>query len=192
MMRIMVVLWSVLAAGVGVSLFLLKHEVRSLEDELSDIGRQIQAGDESIHVLKAEWSFLNDPARLRRLAEAHLDLRQLKPEQMTTAAASPMVLAALERSLAETAASTARVASAAPKAVPTEKLAEKPAEKLVVSKTARQPITTAAARPPIVTAAARPLITTAAARQPTPITRVAKPMVVPRGLVQVVSARSVQ
>lgn len=176
MMRVMVILWSMLAAGVGVSLFLLKHEVRSLEEELGDITRQIRTGDESIHVLKAEWSYLNDPGRLRRLAEAHLDLQPLKPEQITTAAASSMVLAAMERSMAENAARVATVSGRAP-AGPSPAPAEKSAahEKTTTTKPA-------ATRPPL--DIARPA-------KPTTITHAAGPAAV-RGLAQVVSARSVQ
>ncbi|MEO5373255.1 MAG: hypothetical protein H7840_03130 [Alphaproteobacteria bacterium] len=99
MIRIMVVLWTVLAAGVGVSLFLLKHEVQSLEDELNAVNRDIRAGHETIHVLKAEWSFLNDPARLRRLAETHLQMTSLRPEQITTVAVLPAALAAAAQGL---------------------------------------------------------------------------------------------
>ncbi len=169
MMRVMVILWSMLAAGVGVSLFLLKHEVRSLEEELGDITRQIRTGDESIHVLKAEWSYLNDPGRLRRLAEAHLDLQPLKPEQITTAAASSMVLAAMERSMAENSARVATVSGRAP--------AEKSAA----------PEKTTTTKP----AATRPPLDIARPAKPTAITHAAGPAAV-RGLAQVVSARSVQ
>ncbi|MFN3076910.1 MAG: hypothetical protein ABT940_08540 [Alphaproteobacteria bacterium] len=89
MIRIMVVLWSVLATGVGVSLFLLKHEVQSLEDDLDRINRSVRTGEESIHVLQAEWAFLNDPPRLRRLAETHLHMTPTLPRQITTIAALP-------------------------------------------------------------------------------------------------------
>ncbi len=98
MIRIMVVLWAVLAAGVGVGLFLLKHEVQSLEDELVQANHAIRMTQESIHVLKAEWSFLNDPVRLHRLAERHLGMTLLKPGQVIVAAALPFVLDALEQS----------------------------------------------------------------------------------------------
>lgn len=97
MIRIMVALWSVLAVGVGVGLFLLKHEVQSLEDDLNRINRDIQARQESIHVLKAEWSFLNDPARLRRLAETHLHMTAPLPDQVTGAATMAAALTAMEQ-----------------------------------------------------------------------------------------------
>lgn len=98
MIRIMVVLWTVLAASVGVGLFLLKHEVQTLEEELARLNQTIRSTQENIHVLKAEWSFLNDPARLHRLAERHLGMKVLKPEQITMAIALPAILDALTQS----------------------------------------------------------------------------------------------
>lgn len=92
MIRIMVVLWTVLAAGVGVGLFLLKHEVQALEEELVRLNRAIRLTQENIHVLRAEWSFLNDPTRLHRLAEEHLGMTVLKPEQMVMTVALPAML----------------------------------------------------------------------------------------------------
>ncbi|MBF0561542.1 MAG: hypothetical protein HQL37_05865 [Alphaproteobacteria bacterium] len=85
----MVILWSVLATSVGVSLFMLKHEVQSLETDLDRINRSIEAGEENIHVLEAEWSYLNDPPRLRRLAETLLGMTPVLSNQITTIAALP-------------------------------------------------------------------------------------------------------
>ena len=100
MIRMMIVLWTVLAASVGVGLFLLKHEVQTLEEELAQTNRAIRVTQEGIHVLKAEWSFLDDPVRLHRLAARHLGMAPLKPEQVTLAAALPAVLDGLSRSSA--------------------------------------------------------------------------------------------
>lgn len=82
MMRGMTVLWAVLAAAVGVGLFMLKYEVQTLEDRLAGLNRDIYRNQESIHVLKAEWSYLNDPTRLRDLSERLLSMRVVKPSQV--------------------------------------------------------------------------------------------------------------
>ncbi|KAF0110950.1 MAG: hypothetical protein FD149_2580 [Rhodospirillaceae bacterium] len=99
MIRMMIVLWIVLAASVGVGLFLLKHEVQALEEQLAQTNRAIRVTQKGIHVLKAEWSFLNDPARLHRLAARHLGMTPLRPEQLTVAAALPAMLDGLARRL---------------------------------------------------------------------------------------------
>jgi len=76
---------SALAAGVvGIGLYFVKHEVKEQEAHLADLNRQIQTHQEAIHVLKAEWSFLNDPARLKQLSEKYLDMKVMGPTQVTT------------------------------------------------------------------------------------------------------------
>jgi cell division protein FtsL len=78
------ILWSVLAGGIGVGLFFIKHEVKDLERQLGKLTAEIQHEQETIHVLRAEWSYLNDPARLRALAEKHLGMHPVTPAQVAT------------------------------------------------------------------------------------------------------------
>jgi hypothetical protein len=72
-----------------VVLFALEFQVRKLEDELAGLDRSIVAESQAIHVLKAEWSYLNDPWRLRRLAERFLELTPVRPEQLSSLADLP-------------------------------------------------------------------------------------------------------
>lgn len=90
MMRGMTILWTVLALCVGVGLFLLKYEVQSLEEKLARLNGEIRHNQESIHILKAEWSYLNDPERLRELNERHLSLKAFRPDQIVSIAELPM------------------------------------------------------------------------------------------------------
>lgn len=78
-----------LAGALGVGLFFIKHRVKEQEARLAELNREIQTGQEAIHVLKAEWSYLNDPARLRQLSEKYLDMKVMGPSQVTTLAALP-------------------------------------------------------------------------------------------------------
>jgi cell division protein FtsL len=78
------ILWTCLAGAVGVGLFSVKHEVKEQEQRLSQLNRDIQREQEAIHVLKAEWSYLNDPTRLRALSEKHLGMRPVVPTQVAT------------------------------------------------------------------------------------------------------------
>jgi cell division protein FtsL len=78
------ILWSLLALCVGVVLFVVKYEVKDQETRLADLNAQIRRNQENIHVLRAEWSYLNDPARLRTLAEKHLGMRPISPTQVAT------------------------------------------------------------------------------------------------------------
>lgn len=71
-----------LTVAVGVGLFLIKYRVQSLEVQLQRLNRDIMADRELIHVLKAEWSHFNEPARLRALAGRHLDMIPIQSEQV--------------------------------------------------------------------------------------------------------------
>ncbi len=74
MFRNTTVLFAMVVGVLVVALFMLKHQVRALEEQLAHINRQIGDEQQQIHVLKAEWSHLNDPARLKELAKRHLNL----------------------------------------------------------------------------------------------------------------------
>ena len=72
------------AGAVGVGLFFIKHEVKEQEARLAELNQEIQRNQEVIHVLKAEWSYLNDPARLRALSEKFLSMKVMGPTQIVT------------------------------------------------------------------------------------------------------------
>lgn len=89
MIRGMTLLWALLAVIAGVAMFMVKYEVQALEDDLRKANRQIRADREQIHVLQAEWAYLNEPGRLRDLAEKHLGLKTFEPGQVITLAGLP-------------------------------------------------------------------------------------------------------
>lgn len=78
------ILWTLLAVSVGVVLFVVKYEVKDLEHRLAGLNAEIHRNQETIHILRAEWSYLNDPARLRTLAEKHLGMKPVTPTQVAT------------------------------------------------------------------------------------------------------------
>ena len=78
----MVVLWLTLTLFVAVGSSVLKNQVQGLERRLDAINANIQKDIESIHVLKAQWSFDNSPERLKKLAYEQLSLEKAKPEQI--------------------------------------------------------------------------------------------------------------
>ncbi len=84
MMRRTTVLFVFLAAALSLALFSLKYQVQDLEDEFVGLKHSIFAERRAVHVLEAEWSYLNDPARLGPLAARHLGLRPVESEQLGT------------------------------------------------------------------------------------------------------------
>jgi len=82
-------LWFTLTCVVCFGSFILKNQVHDLELELSRINRNIQDDVKSIHVLKAEWSHLNTPTRLKKLAAEHISLNRVRAEQIINYSALP-------------------------------------------------------------------------------------------------------
>jgi hypothetical protein len=70
------------AAATVLFLFLLKDDVRALEADLEATQRRIVAHQEAIHVLRTEWSYLNQPARIADLARRHLGLGPLPADRV--------------------------------------------------------------------------------------------------------------
>jgi hypothetical protein len=80
----------ILAAAAGGTLFHVSFEVSELDDRLGKLNRDIRTDREAIHVLRAEWSFLNQPNRLEELARRHLNLQPVSGSQLIDAGALPM------------------------------------------------------------------------------------------------------
>ncbi len=85
-------LWIGLPAIVTIALLLVSYQVQSLENELERLEREAIEQQEEIHVLNAEWSYLNRPERLTRLASKHLDLAPMTPRQLHTFTYAPVSL----------------------------------------------------------------------------------------------------
>lgn len=72
------------AAVMSVALFFLKYEVTNLEEELDTLNRAIDSNHEAMHVLRAEWSHLNDIERVRVLSHRYLELGPTSPLRIVT------------------------------------------------------------------------------------------------------------
>jgi hypothetical protein len=58
--------------GLGIVLFHIKYQVLFLEQRYTKISCKIKNTRESLHMLEAEWTHLNDPRRLQRLVNTYL------------------------------------------------------------------------------------------------------------------------
>ena len=90
----------VLAIVAGTGLFHVSYRVQSLEEELTRVNRDILRERETIHLMRAEWSYLNEPTRLAELTRRHLALAPLSASQMVRIEDLPLRLPPL---IAETA-----------------------------------------------------------------------------------------
>ena len=63
-------------------LFNIKNNVMTIRAELAEVQKQMRYEIDTIHVLKAELSYLASPARLRKLNSEYLKLKDTKVAQM--------------------------------------------------------------------------------------------------------------
>jgi len=82
--------WGGLIAAAGGVLFQTSYDVQDLEEKLAGLNRKIIQEQESIQVLKAEWSYLNDPTKLEHMAQAYLTLQPTEPRQYMAMDMIPM------------------------------------------------------------------------------------------------------
>ncbi len=76
---------SVIIIGIcAYGVFQIKHQVKSLVHDLMEVNQQIASDKEAIYVLKAEWTYLNRPERLKELASKYLNLDHIVVSQIDT------------------------------------------------------------------------------------------------------------
>ena len=62
------VIWLGLAGLASGALFHTSYQVQGLGDDLAGLNRAIVQEQEAIQILKAEWSYMNDPNRIEEMA----------------------------------------------------------------------------------------------------------------------------
>ena len=83
MKRLSLFFW-LLTAGIATALvFQVSNDVQGLEKELKQVKQDILREQESLHVLKAEWSYLTRPARIEDLARRHLGFEPLARDRIS-------------------------------------------------------------------------------------------------------------
>jgi cell division protein FtsL len=65
-------------------IYQVKYEARGLDTDIASLGKKIDEERDAIAVLRAEWSLLNRPERIERLAQKYLKLAPAKPFQLVT------------------------------------------------------------------------------------------------------------
>jgi hypothetical protein len=84
MIRLGTFIWLAVLTLIGVGLYQVELGVLAKEAELRQINHQIDADRDAMHVLDAEWSYLNDPTRLADLARRYTDLVPTTTTQIAT------------------------------------------------------------------------------------------------------------
>jgi cell division protein FtsL len=65
-------------------IYQVKYEARALDQEIASLGKEIETERDALAVLRAEWSLLNRPERIERLAQKYLKLAPAQPRQLVT------------------------------------------------------------------------------------------------------------
>ena len=85
-----VVVWLGIAIVTGICLFLVKYQVRQLEERLLALNERVVANQDATHILKAEWANLNDIGRIDQLSVKFLKLQPMSTAQLGTVDSLPM------------------------------------------------------------------------------------------------------
>jgi hypothetical protein len=81
------VIWLGLAGLASGALFHTSYQVQALGEDLAGLNRAIIQEQEAIQILKAEWSYMNDPTRIEEMTRRHLILGPTTSDQMITSVA---------------------------------------------------------------------------------------------------------
>lgn len=111
---------SLLVLMLSLFVYNTSDRVASMEKNVKKINAQIEAERQSLHVLKAEWTYLTNPTRIDAAAKKHLALQPTVPKRVfdTTTLASALPLRAGEATVQIAAAQPAAPAAVAPAATP--------------------------------------------------------------------------
>ena len=82
MIRLASLFWLALVAATGFATFKVKYAVQDIEEELNRVRKQTVIEHQEIHLLRAEWTTLNQPERLADLNRRYLSLAAIAPKQL--------------------------------------------------------------------------------------------------------------
>jgi cell division protein FtsL len=71
-------------AALAYVIYQVKYEARALDEQIASLSKEIESERDGIAVLRAEWSLLNRPERIERLAAKYLKLAPPQPRQLVT------------------------------------------------------------------------------------------------------------
>lgn len=76
------VTWMILFCVAASALYLVKYRVMDVKEEVAQVQQEIVAEQQSIHLLNAEWAYLNRPQRLEQLARQYLSMEAISPSRI--------------------------------------------------------------------------------------------------------------
>ena len=93
MIRIANIIALIIAAALAVTLYRAKSHAKMDQENIDALRAEIAQREESLRVLRAQISYLEDEERLEALAREHLGLQPLDPLRAVTLDEAPLMLA---------------------------------------------------------------------------------------------------
>lgn len=81
-LRITALVYMACFAALSMGLYLVKYTVQDVQRNVVELKADLGQEKESLHLLNAEWAYLNRPDRLQKLADRHLDMIPLDSRQI--------------------------------------------------------------------------------------------------------------
>lgn len=83
-MRVLIGLLLAGLVGLALLIYEVKYETGVLDARAEELNKAVQEERDAIAVLRAEWSLLNRPERVERLARKYLGLEPLQAQRLIT------------------------------------------------------------------------------------------------------------
>lgn len=81
-MKLSTLVWMLVIVVASFMLYKVKYQVLALKNEVAATSRELEREREALHVVAAEWAYLNRPARLQQLAGKYLASTDLTVSQI--------------------------------------------------------------------------------------------------------------
>jgi cell division protein FtsL len=88
-LRVTMLIYMAVIAIAGFGVYLVKYTVQDMQRQVAALDKELQQERELLHLLKAEWAYLNRPERLERLASRHLKMVPLEATTLSSVRAIP-------------------------------------------------------------------------------------------------------
>lgn len=82
MNRLSTFIWMLVIVVSAILLYSVKYQVQSLKQQVAETAHELEQEKESLHVIAAEWAYLNRPQRLQQLADRYLSNTDLTVNQI--------------------------------------------------------------------------------------------------------------
>lgn len=73
----------------ALGLYSVKYKVQAVREQVTLASKALKDQRESLHIVEAEWNYLNRPQRLQQLSQRHLKLTPMTAKQMVDLANLP-------------------------------------------------------------------------------------------------------